>query len=60
MTIYRVTLDETFKGTTFEFIDYGEAMGFIAQAIENGISIGGDSLGARIDRIDIDNNGGAE
>ena len=36
MTTYRVELSGTFSGTHFDFTDYGEAMGFVGIALENG------------------------
>lgn len=36
MRIYRVELDKTFSDVYFDFVDYGEAMGFIGTALENG------------------------
>lgn len=36
MRFYRVELSETYSDTFFDFVDYGEAMGFIGQALENG------------------------
>lgn len=36
MTIYRVHLDQTYVGLHFDFADYGDAMGFIGFALENG------------------------
>lgn len=36
MTIYRVQLDNTYTGLTFDFVDYGDAMGFIGFALESG------------------------
>lgn len=36
MTIYRVELSGTYSDTKFDFIDYGEAMGFVGTALENG------------------------
>ena len=36
MTIYRVKLDQTYTGLRFDFVDYGDAMGFIGSALENG------------------------
>lgn len=40
MTIYRVELDATYLGTNFDFIDFGEAMGFIGAALESGTKDG--------------------
>lgn len=34
--MYRVTLENTFTGLTFDFLDFGDAVGFIGLAIENG------------------------
>ena len=36
MDIYRVELSHTFSDTYFDFTDYGEAMGFVGIALENG------------------------
>ena len=36
MTIYRVHLDQTYTGLHFDFVDLGDAMGFIGFALENG------------------------
>ncbi len=42
MTTYRVELTGTYSGTVFDFTDYGEAMGFIGIALENGTDSGKD------------------
>lgn len=34
--MYRVKLSNTYSGLFFDFFDFGEAMGFVGQAIENG------------------------
>ena len=34
--MYRVKLSETYVGLFFDFTDYGEAMGFVGIALENG------------------------
>lgn len=36
MTIYRVQLSGAYSATVFDFTDYGEAMGFVGIALENG------------------------
>lgn len=50
MTIYRIELSETYSGTVFDFTDYGEAMGFVGIALENGRKDGKD-LTAKISII---------
>lgn len=42
MTTYRVELSGTYSGTYFDFTDYGEAMGFVGIALENGTDSGKD------------------
>lgn len=42
MTTYRVELSGTYSGTHFDFTDYGEAMGFVGIALENGTDSGKD------------------
>lgn len=36
MSFYRVTLSQTYSDVFFDFLDYGEAMGFVGTALENG------------------------
>lgn len=36
MRFYRVELDKTFSDVYFDFVDYGEAMGFVGTALESG------------------------
>ena len=47
MTTYRVELSGTYSGTVFDFTDYGEAMGFVGIALENG-NESGSPLSAKI------------
>lgn len=51
MRIYRIELNATFSGVYFDFIDYGEMMGFLGQALESGIYKGG-KIKATIEVID--------
>lgn len=47
MRFYRVELDKTFSDVYFDFVDYGEAMGFIGTALENGHK-NGEGISAKI------------